>query len=317
MKKNVLLCIIFASHFFGYATTKNSIDFFEISKTSLSQNFTNGFYKTKTLVDVNYSNVKGKNNFTSNSKKVQAEFLKTYSVSQICKTYDQVVFNNDQKGVKTITSYVTDENGKDIKWQVIELNNEGFPLKIVNYNDDGKTVSYYSTFKYDKGQLLEINGNINNYIITYDDELLTATVDLEGAVETIVYKLENNMLLRKSTLVMKDDEAQIGNYVNEDVLENNCIKSYLNGEVSSVNCHNLSKSFPFQYSYTTYRDGNESQELKYKIDKKSETKYEMTVTNNDYKSVGIFTLNDKNLVESYIYKNGKSTYTNKIAYTYY
>lgn len=262
--------------------------------------------------------LQGKNSFTSKSKEVMNAFLKNYSVSSLCKIKSNIVFNNDQRGVKTITSFVTNEKGKSIKWQTIELDENALPKKLTEYDDNGKTESWYLNFEYKDGQLIAINRKDESVKISFNDTELIERKDLGGAIETVVYKLEKNTLLRKAFLIMKDEGGEHQNSLTEEKIENNCLKYYIDGVVWSVNCSSKSNEYPFTHSYTSYQDGAVLQKVDYKIIKKNNLEYEMSVTDElSGTSVGNVVLNEHNLLESYTYKEGKNTFKTSLVYTYY
>lgn len=259
-----------------------------------------------------------KNFFTSKSKEVMNTFLKNYSVSSLCKIKNNIVFNNDQKGVKTITSFITNEKGKSVKWQTIELDENALPKKIIEYDDNGKAEVSNLNFEYKDGQLIAINRKDESVKISFNDTELIERKDLGGAIETVVYKLEKNTLLRKAFLIMKDEGGEHQNSLTEEKIENNCLKYYIDGVVWSVNCNSKINEFPFSHSYTSYQDGAVLQKVDYKIIKKNNLEYEMTVTDElSGTVVGNIVLNERNLLESYNYKEGKSAFKSNLVYTYY
>ena len=62
-------------------------------------------------------------------------------------------------------------------------------------------------FTYKDGILTNIQTPVNTTNINYDNDRMITSSDLGGGMETEIYRLEKNELLRKSYIIMKDDSS--------------------------------------------------------------------------------------------------------------
>lgn len=260
-----------------------------------------------------------KDHFTERSREVMNAFLQRYAVPKLCFIQDYLVFNKKQQHVKSVVSFFLNEKGRKQKWQEIELNNEGQPLKVENYNFDGD-LSWTSVFEYEKGRLNAIKGEGNVQKINYNDDALILSHDMGGAIETKKLWLENSVLMQKTYLIMKDDGNEMQNYLTEQIKEGNCIQYYVNNELSSADCFSQTNQFPYEHVYTSYQEGKVLQEIKYYVEKKSDVEFQLIQENSNSdneKTTGIFTLNDHGLLDNYSRKEGKEENNVQLQYMYY
>ena len=258
--------------------------------------------------------LQGKSNFTKKSAEVMQRYLQYMSVPEVCFIEDNLLFNRDQSNVKTITTYVNGDNGKKQKYQVIELNEQHQPITITEYGSGQKSVQQ---FTYKEGILSNIRTAISTLDISFDNDTMITTMDLGDGIETEIYRLEKNELLRKSYIMMKDNVSNNMNSVTDDRIEKSCINFYIDNVIQISNCSSNVNEFPFTSISTLYQDGKIIQETKYKIEKKSPVLYESVYTRDNESRKAIYQLNDKGLLESCHQNDRNKKNTIWLEYTYY
>ncbi|MDX8568782.1 hypothetical protein OZ668_12330 [Elizabethkingia sp. HX XZB] len=240
--------------------------------------------------------LQGKNNFTKKSAEVMQSYLQHLAVPKICFIENTMLFNKDQSKIKTITTYITGDNGKKQKYMVTELNELGQPITITEYRSDEKSVQ---KFTYKDGILTNIQTPVNTTDISYDNDRMITSSDLGGGIETEIYHLEKNELLRKSYIIMKDDNSDNMNASTDEKIEKSCTNFYIDNVIQTANCSSNANEFPFIHTSTVYQDGKLMQETKYRIEKKSPVLYESQYTKDNDVRKATYHLNDKGLLESY------------------
>ncbi|MXE16451.1 hypothetical protein FQ012_25095, partial [Escherichia coli] len=87
-----------------------------------------------------------------------------------------------------------------------------------------------------------------------------------------------NELLRKSYIIMKDDNSDNMNAATDEKIEKSCTNFYIDNIIQTSNCSGNANDFPFTHTSTVYQDGKLMQETKYRIEKKSPVIYESQYT---------------------------------------
>lgn len=124
-------------------------------------------------------------------------YLQHLAVPKICFIENTMLFNKDQSKIKTITTYITGDNGKKQKYLVAELNELGQPITITEYRSDEKSVQ---RFTYKDGILTNIQTPVNTTNINYDNDRMITSSDLGGGTETEIYRVEKMNCCEKAIL---------------------------------------------------------------------------------------------------------------------
>ncbi len=259
-------------------------------------------------------------NFTEKSRKVMNRFLKNYSISEICTLNHHLFFNLNQDKVKTITVYQVNPKGKKTKYEQIHLNELNHPIKVIRFDDDGKTVYYATEFKYENDILKSIKHDEREDFIRYNDDVLFFTSDLGGANETTFYILKDNELLMKRILLMKDDVGfEEQNSFVEQRLEKGNINYYIDNELWTSTSKSAPNKFPFVLTVTSYDGENVVHKLREEVVKKSDSQYEIFYDNvlHVHKGKNNIQLNDRGLLETFTYKDENEMEKYQLEYTYY
>ncbi|AIL45022.1 hypothetical protein [Elizabethkingia anophelis] len=141
--------------------------------------------------------------------------------------------------------------------------------------------------------------------------------DLGGGMETEIYRVEKNELLRKSYIIMKDDSSDNMNAATDEKIEKSCTNFYIDNIIQTSNCSSNANEFPFTHTSTVYQDGKLIQETKYRIEKKSSVLYESQYKRDNDIRKATYHLNDKGLLESYQKNDNNRKSTVWLEYTYF
>jgi len=285
----------------------------EFVATQLGQQKESSYITNSKKYKEEIKSLQGKNNFTKKSAEVMLSYLQHLAVPKICFIENTMLFNKDQSKVKAITTYITGDNGKKQKYLVTKLNELGHPITITEYRSDEKSVQ---KFTYKDGILTNIQTPVNTTNISYDNERMITSSDLGGGIETEIYRLEKNELLRKSYIIMKDDVSDNMNAATDEIIEKSCTNFYIDNVIQTSNCSSNANEFPFTHTSSFYQDGKLMQETKYKIEKKSPVLYESQYTRDNNVRKAIYQLNDKGLLESYQRNENNRKNTVWLEYTY-
>lgn len=270
------------------------------------------------------ASLQNKNEITSKSKEVMKHWLNSESLSFIDTEANN--FPVSQLGttkLKTMNSYFLGNKGVRIPLKSINFNSEGLPTSISSY-DEGK-VSNIRTFIYNDGILTKIiDGENLIRNITYINNKMIISENISEVNPTYIFWLENGKILQKRYILMIDDKFSHMNSYTEEKIENNCISNYINNVLWTNNCSTADNKFPLIYTYTSYQDKEILQNIKFKIEKKSDTIFEKYYSkakrsdkNDNYKLLGTLHLNDFNLIDTYIFTEDNEAKTIKVDYTFY
>ena len=263
-----------------------------------------------------------KNNFTAKSKAVQDVFLKKFTIPTISYIEDDTAFfNQNSEKVKTVKTIITEKNDKKGIYEFIQLNEKNQPIVVTHYNSDGSEDGT-KKFVYQDDILKQIKSADDTTAVIFDNDKLILTKNIGEADETRIYWIENGNLLSKNYTMMIDDNYSHMNTFSEEKIKNNCVIREINGIVWSENCGSKEGVFPFTHTYTSYQDGEILQKKNYKINKKSETLYELSIQNSsnddqNLKPAGTYHLNEKGLIKKYVYAKDDEAKNIEIEYTYF
>lgn len=286
----------------------------EFVATQLGQQKESSYITNSKKYKEEVKSLQGKNNFTKKSAEVMQAYLQHLAVPKICFIENTMLFNKDQSKIKTITTYITGDNGKKQKYLVAEFNQLGQPITITEYRSDEKSVQ---RFTYKDGILTNIQTPVNTTNINYDNDRMITSSDLGGGTETEIYRVEKNELLRKSYIIMKDDSSDNMNAATDEKIEKSCTNFYIDNIIQTSNCSSNANEFPFTHTSTVYQDGKLIQETKYRIEKKSSVLYESQYKRDNDIRKATYHLNDKGLLESYQKNDNNRKSTVWLEYTYF
>ncbi|WP_236886078.1 hypothetical protein [Elizabethkingia anophelis] len=286
----------------------------EFVATQLGQQKESSYITNSKKYKEEVKSLQGKNNFTKKSAEVMQAYLQHLAVPKICFIENTMLFNKDQSKIKTITTYITGDNGKKQKYLVAELNELGQPITITEYRSDEKSVQ---RFTYKDGILTNIQTPVNTTNINYDNDRMITSSDLGGGTETEIYRVEKNELLRKSYIIMKDDSSDNMNAATDEKIEKSCTNFYIDNIIQTSNCSSNANEFPFTHTSIVYQDGKLIQETKYRIEKKSSVLYESQYKRDNDIRKATYHLNDKGLLESYQKNDNNRKSTVWLEYTYF
>lgn len=266
--------------------------------------------------------LKRTDNYTENSKKVLSAILKLYCLPvEKIKNEEMFLFTQSDTKVKTVNSYYLKDNTNKTLIKSIAYNDDGYPTKVTVYSKHSTSFEEFN-FIYENGVLSSIVGSKNIYI-HYNDTYVLFSKTEDESEETRIYYLENNQLLDKIYTIMNEEHYIYMNSFIETTMEGNCEIQKIDNIVVKRECSSNKKEFPVVYNYTSYQDGNILQFRKTKIVKVNNNTYEKHYSiakeeaeMDNYKLGIVYSLNDKNLVNSIIYKNDEKTIQYLIEYTY-
>lgn len=87
----------------------------EFVATQLGQQKESSYITNSKKYKEEVKSLQGKNNFTKKSAEVMQAYLQHLAVPKICFIENTMLFNKDQSKIKTITTYITGDNGKKQK----------------------------------------------------------------------------------------------------------------------------------------------------------------------------------------------------------
>ncbi len=281
-----------------------------------------------TLNAINYKNeveaLLKKNYITENSKIVMDKFLQNYN-TPILGDNEEFWLVQDITSIKNMKVLIV-EKGKEKTYKDYEFNSDGQLAVKTNYTREGKK-SESRKFIYKNKMLTEIQADDRTTTVNYDDKKMIFSENIGAADETTIVFIEDDMLLSKRYLLMVDDEYAKQNLLMEDKIAENCVIRYTNGNILYKNCSTPYGSFPFTHTYTSYQSATEGegvefmQQIKYRIDKKTDKIYEKYYSDaenenekDSYELNQTYYLNENNLLEKISLKEG---ITIKIVYTYF
>ncbi|MFD2909508.1 hypothetical protein ACFSX9_12280 [Flavobacterium ardleyense] len=263
------------------------------------------------------------NNSTANSKVTLKKYLQMYQTPFLTESEEYWYLQEIPK-VKNIKIFFT-EKGKDKLYKNYDFNSAGQITLTTNFNNKGKP-SDQQKFVYKDEMLTEIIKEDHSITVNYDDHKMILSENLGDANETRVYWIEKDMLLSKRYIVMTDNTYADQNSVIEDKIVDNCVVTYVDGNVTFKNCISPYGVFPFTHSYISYQFNPDNQKnefmqlIRFKIIKNGTKSFEKQYSSaqnekekDNYTPDTTFHLNENNLISKIT--NEKNLV--KIVYSYY
>lgn len=243
--------------------------------------------------------------FTDLSKAVMHKYLEITAVPYCALVNDDyVLFNKDQKNVKSITTFFLTKKGAKKIFEKIELNEEGNPTSVERF-DLGENKKLSLKLIYQNDMLTEIISEGRTTNLTYSEDKMIEKIKFPEGLQTTIYTLEKGNLLKKRFGIYNDETLADRNAFSEEKLKDLCIENFVSGKLYTRKCTSKTDTFPFTYLFTTFQDGEKLQVEKHLINKESDGTYKKYRTDNAETSAVTFlkleytiTLNDKNLIET-------------------
>jgi hypothetical protein len=270
------------------------------------------------------ASLESKNKITPKSNEIMNAILNKAILSVDGKRENEFpLFKENKSKIKTASYYFLAKNGTKIPLKEVSVNENGLLKQIKNYNRNGE-LNGENNYVYEYGMLTKITRGDHTTIIRYNDDKMIFS-DIRGdANETAIYRLENNIVLENSYIIMKDDKLSYMNCVVEEKIEDNCTLRYINNILWSRNCSSPENVYPFIFKYTSYQDGNVLQYRKSKLEKTGEKKFDKYYSSAEregekevYNFFGTLEFNENNFLSSYHFTKDKISQVIKVDYTYY
>ncbi|MEO8238977.1 MAG: hypothetical protein ABI793_09345 [Flavobacterium sp.] len=270
------------------------------------------------------ASLESKNKITPKSNEIMNAFLNKIILSIDGKREDEFpLFKENKSKIKTASYYFLAKNGTKTPIKEVLVNENGLLKQVKNYNRKGE-LNGEENYVYEYGMLTKIIRGDQTTTIRYNDDKMIFS-DIRGdANETAVYRLENNVLLENSYIIMTDDKFCYMNSFTEEKIEDNCILRYINNILWTKNCGSPENVFPFVFKYTSYQDGNVLQYRKSKLEKQGEKKFDKYYSSAEreeekevFNFFGTLEFNENNLLDTYRFTKDKISQVIKVDYTYY
>lgn len=291
----------------------------EFVAEKMGVNVKSSYAKEAALITKEVKSLTSAKNITNKSKITLSKYMLQFqNLNSIASDYDWYI--QEIPKIKNLKVLFT-ENGKEEIYQNFAFN------KLGQITSQAKTENNsMKTYSYQNNMLVKIKSESSEIVITYNDDKMILSEDLGGATETSVLWVEENVLLLKRYIVMKDAAYATQNMIIEQKIEGSEIITYLNGKISNRLYSSPHGIFPMTYSNTSYQDDGPNkdpiilQSRKFRIEKKDDgvfEQYSSTVLNPDDKDKfeldSTFYTNENNA----IYRKTNLNNTFKIEYSYY
>lgn len=268
--------------------------------------------------------LKTTDNITDKSREIMNIYLNNLTTPiPNDKGEDTPLYEQHLANLKRIETYFIENNSIKILIKNTFFNQNHQPISITNYGSDGLDRGSDS-FIYKNGMLVKIITGSKSIVVNYDDNKMIFSENRGEANETKVVWLENNVMLKKSYILMIDDKDLLMNYFFEDKFEGNCITSSSNNNIWSMNCSSKTDTFPFIHKFTSFHDGKVVQVRKSKLVKKGDKLFEKYYSTSvresekdNFKLFGVFQFNDQNLLSFYDFTKDDVKSRIEINYTFF
>lgn len=270
------------------------------------------------------ASLESKNKITPKSNEIMNAILNKTILSIDGKREDEFpLFKENKSKIKTAAYYFLTKNGTKTPIKEVSVNENGLLKQVKIYNRKGEPDGE-ENYVYEYGMLTKIIRGDKTTTIRYNDDKMIFSDNRGDANETTVYRLENNVVLENSYIIMTDDKFSYMNSFAEEKIENNCTLRYINNILWTKNCGSPENVFPFIFKYTSYQDGNVLQYRKSKLEKKGENKFEKYYSSAEreeetevFNFFGALEFNENNLLDTYRFTKDKISQVIKVDYTYY
>ncbi len=263
------------------------------------------------------------NNINKNSRVTLNKYLQMFHNAALTINEEFWLMQEIPK-IKNIKIFFV-ENDKNKIYKNYEFNSLG----QITYENEGKS-NGWRKYIYENDMLKKIEKRDREILVNYDDNKMILSENIGDANETTVFWVENNILLSKRYILMKDNAYASQNTIIEEKIEANGVVNgiikYSNGQIIEKNYSTPYGSFPYVHTYTSYQSAAANQkpefmeQKRYKIEKKGTSVFEKYYSDaqksnekDNYKLNKTFYLNENNL----IYKISSKKGILKIEYTFY